>query len=125
MPVQRSNYTINTDITRDVAYNNISNLCDNIAPFGIVPVWFRFQTPGGAMIANYSVANGYCSTSAPGWYAGQYPSTSYTTATSIACYRNGGHLCYYCNLMSVTNCNTFFVFALSKPPTCNRRYCTV
>lgn len=125
MPVQCSNYTINTDITRDIAYNNISNLCDNMVPFGVAPVWFRFQTPGGIMIANHSVANGYCGTSAPGWYAGQYPSTSYTTATSIACYRNGGNLCFYCNLMSVTNCNTFFVFALPKPPSCNLRYCTM
>lgn len=125
MPLQCSNYTIDTDITRDVAYTNVSNLCDNTAPFGVKPIWFRFEVPGGTMIANYSIPNGRCGTSAPGWYAGQYPSSTYTTATSIACYMAAGNLCYYCNLMSVTNCNTFFVFALPKSPTCSLRHCTM
>ena len=127
MPPQCSNYTIDTDPTRNaVFYNsNITGLCDDTSPFSNKPVWFRFLPPAGTAIINYTVPNGYCGTSAPGWYAGQYPSTIYTTATSIACYVIGSNLCWQCNQMSVTNCNTFFVFGLPRSATCNCRYCTM
>lgn len=127
MPPQCSKYTLDTDGTRSLNYREVLgiNRCDSIWPSDNQTVWFRFQSPAGTMIVNYTVPSNRCGTICGGWYAGQYPSTGYTIATSIACFVGGAGPCHWCNLVSITNCDGFFVFALTKPPECPLRYCTM
>jgi hypothetical protein len=125
-PPQCLNYTLNIDGTRNLGYTSTINLCDNVSPFNsITPVWIRFQDPAGTVVVNSPVPPNYCGTVATGWYAGQYPSVIYSTATSIACFYQTTNTCSSCNSMSVTNCNSYFVFLLLEPQSCNYRYCTI
>jgi hypothetical protein len=66
-----------------------------------------------------------CGTVVTGWYAGQYPATLYTTATSIVCFYYTTNTCADCSLISVTNCGTYTVYLLPEPDNCNYRYCTI
>ncbi|CAF1500495.1 unnamed protein product [Adineta steineri] len=126
VPPQCSNYTLNTDETRNIAYTSSLNYCDNILPFNsTTPVWIRFQDQAGTLIAKSPVPPNSCGSTATGWYAGQYPSAFFTTATSIVCFFYIANTCYACSSISITNCQTFYVFLLPVPPSCNYRYCTL
>ena len=125
-PTQCLNYTINTDATRNAAYTASINLCDNVSPFNnITSTWIRFQDPAGKQVVNSPIPPNYCGTVVTGWYAGQYPTTIFSTATSLACFYQTANTCASCNWMSVTNCQTYYVFSLAEPQSCNYRYCTI
>ncbi|CAF0739575.1 unnamed protein product [Rotaria sordida] len=125
-PPQCLNYTTNTDATRNIGYTASINYCDNISPFtNATSVWIRFQEPAGTVMANSPVPPNYCGTVVTGWYAGQYPPTVFTTVTSIVCFYYGTNTCSSCTVISVTNCQTFNVFLLPQPHSCNYRYCTL
>jgi hypothetical protein len=125
-PPQCLNYTLDIDQTRNTDYTASIGFCDNISPFNnATPIWFRFQSPAGIVVANAPVPPYHCGAVATGWYAGQYPISDFTTATSIVCYYYSTKTCTACNLISVTNCQTFYVFLLPEPPSCNYRYCTL
>ncbi|CAF4757757.1 unnamed protein product, partial [Rotaria sp. Silwood1] len=81
-PPQCLNYTTDTDATRNIGYTTSINFCDNKSPFtNATSVWFRFQEPAGTLMANSPIPPNYCGTVVTGWYAGQYPSTVFTTVT--------------------------------------------
>ena len=125
-PPQCSNYTINMDATRNIGYTASINFCDNVSPFNNgTPIWIRFQEPAGTLIANSIVPPNYCGTVATGWYAGEYPTGIFSTATSIVCFYYSTNTCTSCSSISVTNCQTFYVFLLPQTPSCNYRYCTL
>jgi hypothetical protein len=125
-PSQCINYTINADPTRSAGYTQTINSCDNGAPFNnTTPVWIRFLDPAGTLIPTTPIAPNSCGTVATGWYAGQYPTALYTTATSIVCFYYTTNTCADCSLISVTNCGTFDVYLLPEPANCNYRYCTI
>lgn len=125
-PPQCFNYTNNTDLTRNADYTASINYCDDGSPFNdTAPLWIRFLDPAGTLIANAPIPPNHCGTIATGWYAGQYPTAFYTTATSIVCYYYTTNTCVACNLISITNCETFYIFLLPAPPFCNYRYCTL
>lgn len=125
-PYQCLNYTNNTDSTRNIGYTQSINYCDNVSPFvNTTSSWIRFLDPAGKVIPNSPVSPNRCGTVATGWYAGQYPTAFYTTATSVVCYYYTTNTCADCSLISITNCKTFYVFLLPEPPSCNYRYCTL
>ncbi|CAF3647371.1 unnamed protein product [Adineta steineri] len=125
-PFQCLNYTNNTDKTRNIAYTSSINNCDNALPFvNTTSVWIRFRDDAGTLIANSPVPPNSCGSVATGWYAGQYPSAAFTTATSIVCFFVTTNTCSACNSISITNCQTFYVFLLPVTPYCNYRYCTL
>ncbi|CAF1071248.1 unnamed protein product [Adineta steineri] len=125
-PFQCLNYTNNTDETRNIAYTSSINYCDNVLPFvNTTSVWIRFRDEAGTLIANAPVPPNSCGSVATGWYAGQYPSAAFTTATSIVCFFVTTNTCSACNSISITNCQTFYVFLLPVTPYCNYRYCTL
>ncbi|CAF1553941.1 unnamed protein product [Adineta ricciae] len=125
IPGQCINYTVDTDATRRYSYTASTSYCDNSWPFSNRIVWMRFQGAAGSMVVKIPISNNFCGTFYTGWYAGNYPLTVYTTATSIACfYFSSVNQCGTCRLMSVTNCGSFYVFGLVAPPFCNCRYCT-
>ncbi|CAF1260210.1 unnamed protein product [Rotaria magnacalcarata] len=125
-PPQCLNYTLNTDATRNIGYTSSINNCDNTVPFSnTTSVWIRFQAPAGTLLASSPVPPNYCGTVVTGWYAGQYPSPVFTTATSIVCFYYATNTCSSCASISVTSCLNFYVYLLPQPPSCNYRYCTL
>ena len=125
-PPECTNYTLNTDLTRNIGYTSSIDLCDNIDPFiNGTEVWIRFDSPAGTVIPKESISLNRCGAIATGWYAGQYPESEYSTATSIVCFYENTNTCGSCRRISITNCRRFFVFLLPIPPSCNHRYCTV
>ena len=126
VPSQCFNYTNNTDPTRNLAYTQSINYCDNVSPFNrTTPIWIRFLDPAGIIIPSAPASPNLCGSVATGWYAGQYPSAFFTTATSIVCFFISTNTCGDCSLVSITNCDNFYVFLLPKPNSCNYRYCTL
>ncbi|UJR33092.1 hypothetical protein I4U23_020549 [Adineta vaga] len=125
-PLQCINYTQIIDNTRNVAYTQSINSCDNKSPFtNTTSVWIRFLDPAGTLLANSPVPPNSCGAVATGWFAGQYPTAIFTTATSIVCYFYSTNTCSDCSLISVTKCQDFYVYQLPQPPACDYRYCTV
>lgn len=125
-PFQCSNYTNNSDATRNIVYTQSINYCDNTSPFNNqTSVWIRFLDPAGKVLINAPESPNRCGTVATGWYAGQYPAAAFTTASSIVCFFDSSNTCSACRSISITNCQTFFVFLLPQPNACNYRYCTI
>jgi hypothetical protein len=112
IPPQCLIYLTNTDGTRQISYTTAFPTCDNTWPFSSIFFWVRFQGSAGSVIIDSPMPPNYCGTVYTGWYAGLYPSTFYSTASSIACFNNGVNTCAACTPMKVTNCGTFYVFAL-------------
>ena len=121
-PPQCSNYTIDTNATRNAAYTVLGNSCDTFSPSSI---WVRFLSPAGTHIANYSVHYSNCNTNSAGWYSGVYPSIPGDTISGTVCYAWTTNPCIYNNTISVTLCNSYYVFLLSSVPRCSLRYCTM
>ncbi|CAF2467919.1 unnamed protein product [Rotaria sp. Silwood2] len=117
-------YTAIDDPSRNVNGKGYSLQCDQDNPAFSTPNWFRFIGTGGTQIPT-SIANpDQCGTNAAGWYSGIMPAVSGTTATGTVCYSWGGSPCSWSNDIQVTNCGSFYVYKLSKPPICSARYCT-
>ncbi|CAF1444308.1 unnamed protein product, partial [Didymodactylos carnosus] len=102
LPYQCSSYITINDSTHNVAYGG----------------------GAGTIIVKSAPSINHCGTAAPGWYSGIYPSAIGSTTTGMVCYNANNNTCKWNNSISITNCTTFYVFALFAPPTCNLRYCT-
>jgi hypothetical protein len=123
LPAQCSSYLTISDATRLYTYTGATSGCDSPTPFGSSPAWVRFSGSSGTMMASSSVTSSNCGTSATGWYSGSYPSVGGTT-TGTACFNWSGNSCWSSTSISVTNCNTFYVYQLPASPCCSCRYCT-
>ena len=66
-----------------------------------------------------------CGTLAPGWLKGKHPSEDDGRVTRKVCYNWKNKICRWNNNIRVTNCGDYFVYELTKPPTCRLRYCGV
>ncbi|CAM4950007.1 unnamed protein product [Rotaria socialis] len=125
LPAQCSTYVSNTDATRSATYSGVgSSTCDSPTPFGSNPAWVRFSGAAGTQLATTVVNSSLCSTSATGWYSGVMPSSAGTTNNGTVCYNWTGLSCWQSNIISVTNCNGYYVFLLPATPNCSYRYCT-
>ncbi|CAF1547292.1 unnamed protein product, partial [Adineta ricciae] len=124
LPPQCSNYTLNTDGTRNAAYTTLGNTCDDHI-FTSSPMWVRFSGAAGTLLANCPVPASNCNTNSPGWYSGVYPSIAGDTTNGTVCYTWPGNTCIYSNSIEVTNCNGYYVFALTASFRCSIRYCTI
>lgn len=121
MPPQCSNYTLDTDATR-LTNNTSGGGCDN-SVFSTA-LWVRFSGGGATRLASSAPAINRCGTSAPGWLVSGLPTSVGATTTGFVCYNWSSNICNWYNIISITNCNTFYVFLLVAPPTCSLRYCT-
>ena len=121
MPPQCSNYTLDTDATR-LTNNTSGGGCDSSA-FSTA-LWVRFSGGGATRLASTAPAINRCGTSAPGWLVSGLPTSVGTTTTGIVCYSWSSNICNWYNTISMTNCNSFYIFLLVSPPTCSLRYCT-
>ena len=64
-----------------------------------------------------------CGTSAPGWLTGGHPSVGQGAVQRRVCFHWSGSCCRWSLNIRVQNCGAFFVYELSRPPTCNLRFC--
>jgi len=123
LPAECSNYTTVTDATRSPDYN-ASTSCDDVL-FSATPIWVRFTGSSGTLLASCAIDVDHCGTDAPGWYSGIHPSLAGQVTSGFVCFNYFGNLCYWTNLILVTNCNGFYVYYLTEPPACNLRFCTI
>jgi hypothetical protein len=112
-----------TDGTRNANYSGIRE-CDQTGALALVG-WYQFSGAAGTRLANYAIPIHQCSTDAPGWYSGVYPSTAYSTMSGTVCYNWFSNTCYWSNSILITNCNGYYAFCLPPPPECYLRYCTI
>ncbi len=86
--------------------------------------WIRFNGAGGTQMATTSPGYGYCGTDYSLWYGGTMP-TFGATVSGTVCYPYSIYSsCYYACTISVTNCDSFYVYGLVAPSICYARYCT-
>ncbi len=123
LPPECSSYVTNTDATRRSTYSESIGRCDHPTPFGSPIAWVRFSGAAGTMMASSVVTSNRCGTSATGWYNGSYPDVGSTTNGTV-CYNFIDNSCWKSNRVSVTNCNTFYVYQLPPTSQCYMRYCT-
>ena len=121
-PAQCFSYTTNQDSTR-LANATAGSSCDT-ALFSLYFTWTRFLGLAGTDLATSAPSINRCGTSYPGWYIDALPAAGHTVVGTV-CYAWITSSCLYNNLISVTNCGTFYVYGLVDPPVCNSRYCTV
>jgi len=124
LPPQCASYTVNIDSTRNIASSS-GTTCDQTIFSKQSPTWVRFESPAGTMIPTSAPAENHCHTSATGWMSTKYPLVAGLTLHATVCYNSGSNNCAYSNSILVTNCTGFYVFALTAPPKCNLRYCTI
>ena len=75
------------------------------------------------MLADTAPSIYRCSTHATGYYTETYPAVG-STVNGTVCYHWSSNMCNWSNLISVTNCNGYYVYLLTAPPVCQLRYCT-
>lgn len=85
----------------------------------------RFSGSAGTMMATSVVPPNRCGAYYSGYYTGLMPTYPGETVSGEVCYNWMSNKCYMSNMISVTKCNGFFVYALVKSPNCSGRYCTV
>jgi hypothetical protein len=105
--------------------NHPANIGCDTAIFKKLPTWVRFSGGAGTRLINKAAEPFRCGTQGAGWYRGTYPSSTGTTIKGTVCFSWPGNTCQWSNSISITNCNDYYVFALSAPPACRLRYCTI
>jgi hypothetical protein len=123
LPAQCTSATVINDPTRNVNYAGGAQ-CDSST--GLVSTgWYKFTGSGGTTIINYPPGLSQCNTVCAGWYSGSYPSTvGSTTSSGTICYVFiSGATCQWSNPVQVTNCNGYYVYYLTPPPTCALGLC--
>ncbi|CAF1082855.1 unnamed protein product, partial [Adineta steineri] len=114
-------YTTINDVTRLATAGSGSTTDYGLFSTG---TWVRFSGAGGTQITTSSPGLYHCTTYYSGWYSGSLPSSG-ETVNGTVCYTYSSSSCYYANIISVTNCGSFYVYDLVNPPVSNSRYCTV
>ncbi|CAF4081479.1 unnamed protein product [Adineta steineri] len=114
-------YTTMNDVTRLATAGSGSTTDYGLFSTG---TWVRFSGAGGTQITTSSPGLYRCTTYYSGWYSGSLPSSG-ETVNGTVCYTYSSSSCYYANIISVTNCGSFYVYDLVNPPVSNSRYCTV
>ena len=74
-------------------------------------------------MATSCVPYGRCGTYGTGWMNGAHPTVTDGKVTRKVCYNYQNYCCRWSNNIEVVNCGQYYVYKLSKPPTCNLRYC--
>ena len=96
-----------------------TGLCDR----GLSDRWYRFGGQAGIKMPTSCVPVRRCGTHATGWMNGVHPTVSDGKVTRKVCYSYSNNCCSWSNNIEVLNCGYFFIYKLSKPPTCRLRYC--
>ena len=123
LPTECSTYLNINDGTRLSSYSGGNSSCDQT--LFTSTTWVRFTGSSGSSLANCLVTMQHCGTSVTGWYSGVYPAIAGATTNGAVCYNWAQNTCSWQTIIQVINCNGYYIYALSAPPTCNARYCTI
>ena len=124
LPSQCGSATILNDATRLITAAGSTG--NDYSSFSTAYVWYRFFANGiSVSMATSPPAYQRCNAYYSGWYAGTIPSYGQTivgTACYVTCTTN---ICGNSNNIMVTNCGSYFVYGLIRPPSNSYyRYCT-
>ena len=115
-----TNYTVLSEADR--AQGNAQpphNRGDN----GLVTGWHRFRGPAGDRMPDKCVLEYHCGTKFPGWLNGAHPTVAEGVVTRAVCYRGCSGYCWASNIIKVKNCNSYYVYELSRTRHSVSRYC--
>ena len=100
--------------------------CDNAAPFlnASNPIWIRFIGSGGTQLPLVTPGMQICGTEGTGYYAGTMPLAG-QLVNGTACFSWYNSVCRFSQMISVANCDSFYVYRLPPSPACMMRYCTI
>ncbi|CAF2570507.1 unnamed protein product [Rotaria sp. Silwood2] len=122
-----SSYTVVNDPLRNIARYGMGGSCDNGPLFNtnIGGRWIRFIGTGGTIIPLTSPGMNHCGAYLTGWFNGTLPSTVGTIVSGNVCFDAPNIICEISSSVSVTYCNSFYVYFLPPLILCNSRYCTI
>ncbi len=115
----KQSYTSINDSSRKYTNSNGAS-CDS----GLATKWYRYVGNTGTKIPEFAPPKNRCGTHAPGWMNGKHPSVAEGVVTRKVCYHWSSSTCYWSNSILVVNCNTHYLYRLTKPPVCHLRYCS-
>ena len=117
-PSECSSYKSLNEPDRSVGYKG-SAKCDS----GLAPGWYRFVGSAGDRLPEVAPDKNYCGTHAPGWLNGKHPTPPEGRVQRQVCFNWSGNKCRWSANIEVRNCGAYFVYKLTKPPTCLLRFC--
>ena len=85
--------------------------------------WYRFGGGAGVKMPTSCVPKERCGTSGTGWINGAHPTVAQGKVTRKVCYHYWSNCSKYSNNIEVVNCGLFYVYKLSRSPSCSLRYC--
>jgi len=103
---------------RAQSYRGVAK-CDS----SLVKAWYRFTASAGNKMADTLVLKYHCGTNAPGYLTGGHPTVAQGAVSRRVCFHWSSNSCYFSTDIRVRNCGAFYVYELSKPPSCHLRYC--
>nr|XP_058970704.1 oncoprotein-induced transcript 3 protein-like [Pocillopora verrucosa] len=112
-------YKVLDSADRKNTYGMGNAACDN----NMEEAWYRFTGAAGSKMPESSPNKNMCGTHAPGWLNGQHPSVAEGKVSRQVCFNWDGNSCKWQANIEVLNCDSFFIYKLVKPPTCQLRYC--
>ena len=116
-------YATLSEATRAHSYVDGTFKCDD----GLTTQWYRFSGAAGNRMRS-SCISGYgstfrCQTHAGGWLNGAHPSVAEGEVSRTVCFAWESSCCKWAQTIKVKNCGDFYVYYLSKPPSCDFRFC--
>ena len=106
---------------RNQKYSGSDRHCDG-GFSGSFSGWYRFGGGAGIKIATSCVPEYRCGAVAPGWMNGTHPTGADGNVTRKVCYHDVT-CCRFSNNIEVVNCGQYYLYKLSKLPSCPLRYC--
>lgn len=123
LPTRCTTYLNINDGTRLSSHTGGNSSCDQTL-FSAV-TWVRFTGSAGNSLSNCPVTLQHCGSNVTGWYSGIYPARAGDTTDGVVCFNWTIDTCTWQTVIQVTNCNGFYIYALTAPPICDARYCTI
>jgi len=119
-------YMNNSDGTRNINYNTVSNLCDSNLTVG----WYRFVGAAGTILSATYQGTPACGSHSTGFI----PYNVYANFTSMGqsvivlyCFNEYAiNACTYQQNITITYCDNYYVYYIipGSSSNCNFRYCT-
>ena len=116
--IECKNYKTLNDKERARSYQGVYK-CDS----SLVKDWYKFTGSAGNQMADSPVPMKHCGTHAPGYLSGGHPTVAEGAVSRKVCFHWTRGNCQWSTNIRVRNCGAFYVYELSKPPTCHLRYC--
>ena len=108
-----------TGAGRKITYGNPNKVCDK----GLKG-WYRFEGAAGTRMPTSCPPKHRCNTHASGWLNGAHPTVADGQVTRTVCFHWGSNCCNWSSSVKVINCGGYYVYYITRTPTCYLRYCS-